>query len=73
MRRAFRTLTMVMLLQHERGAPYAAPPVFVFIFGFVCAIPMVMLWLPETSPVTYCDVLHGRCSRQAAKGYAEVK
>ena len=58
---------------HERGAPYAAPPVFVFIFGFVFAIPMVMLWLPETSPVTYCDVLHGRCSRQAAKGYAELQ
>jgi MFS family permease len=51
---------------HETGAPYALPSIFVFVFGFVIAIPMVFLWLPETSPVTLCDVLHGRCSRDKA-------
>lgn len=54
------------MFSHESGSPYALPSLFVFVFGFIVAIPMVMLWLPETSPVTVCDVLHGRCSRDKA-------
>ena len=57
---------------HETGYPYALPPVFVFFFGFVIAIPMVLLWLPETSPVTVRDILHGRCSRLAAAQYRQI-
>ena len=57
---------------HETGQSYALPPIFVFVFGFVVAIPMVWLWLPETSPVTVCDVLHGRCSRVAAAQYHAI-
>lgn len=54
------------MFSHETGSPYALPSLFVFVFGFIFAIPMVLLWLPETSPVTLCDVLHGRCSRDKA-------
>lgn len=54
------------MFSHETGSPYALPSLFVFVFGFVVAIPMVIIWLPETSPVTLCDVLHGRCSRDKA-------
>jgi hypothetical protein len=60
------------MFSHETGQPYALPPIFVFVFGFVVAIPMVCLWLPETSPVTVCDVLHGRCSRVQAAQYKQL-